>query len=35
VLVLVIAKFPNMHKVRILGINADYPIWQLLIAKYV
>lgn len=26
VLVLVIAKFPNMHKVRILGINADYPI---------
>eukprot|EP01018_Ginkgo_biloba_P040531 Gb_01396 [translate_table: standard] len=25
VTVLVIAKFPNMHKVRILGINADYP----------
>lgn len=26
VLVLVIAKFPNMHKVRIFGINSDYPI---------
>ncbi|XP_057862833.2 uncharacterized protein LOC131071141 [Cryptomeria japonica] len=26
VFVLVIAKFPNMHKVRILGINSDYPI---------
>lgn len=25
VFVLVIAKFPNMHKVRIFGINADYP----------
>ncbi|EFJ31295.1 hypothetical protein SELMODRAFT_81257 [Selaginella moellendorffii] len=25
VLVLVIAKLPHMHKVRILGINADYP----------
>ncbi|KAJ7567770.1 hypothetical protein O6H91_01G006500 [Diphasiastrum complanatum] len=25
VLVLVIAKFPYMHKVRIFGINADYP----------
>lgn len=23
VMVLVIAKFPNMHKVRIFGINAD------------
>eukprot|EP00898_Chlorokybus_atmophyticus_P002352 jgi/Chlat1/3117/Chrsp21S03350 len=25
VMVLLIAKFPNMHKVRIFGINADYP----------
>lgn len=25
VFVLVIAKFPNMHKVRIFGINSDYP----------
>ena len=24
VMVLVIAKFPNMHRVRIFGINADY-----------
>lgn len=33
VLVLVIAKFPNMHKVRILGINADYPIWEVILLK--
>jgi hypothetical protein len=33
VLVLVIAKFPNMHKVRILGINADYPIWQVILLE--
>ena len=25
VFILVIAKFPNMHKVRIFGINSDYP----------
>ncbi|KDO76663.1 hypothetical protein CISIN_1g0317192mg, partial [Citrus sinensis] len=24
VFVLVVAKFPNMHKVRIFGINADH-----------
>ncbi len=25
---LVIAKFPNMHKVRIFGINSDYDTWD-------
>lgn len=25
VFVLLIAKFPHMHKVRIFGINSDYP----------